>query len=207
MEIRNSSITNRNFQIGAGATANPAKHSVTFDGARLVSKENNANWLKAENNTETACIHLASGGVTMEARHNVKVSAVMDGAGGMTKTGSGTLALASGQLYAGATIVSNGTLVVASGADIAGPVVVADGGILSVADNATVFSSFTLKAGGLVAIPAYEGNSVDLFAVSGPITLEHDMYDHGSHLFIKNAQNGTRIVRYGRNPGVMIMLH
>ena len=206
MDVRNSVITNNNFTIGNNLGATPATHSVTFDNARLVSKQNDASWLKAASNTDTACFHLASGGLTMEARHNVTVSAVMDGAGGMTKTGSGTLTLAAKQLYTGATVVSNGTLVVASGADIAGPVVVADGGTLSVADSATVFGAFTLKAGGLVSIPAFEGHSVDLFAVSGPITFEHDMYDHGKRLFIKNAQDGTRIVRYGRNPGVMIML-
>ncbi len=149
---------------------------------------------------------LSGGGIFDTQSYSIAVPAVIYGDGGLTKTGSGILTLSGVNTYTGATVVSNGTLAVASGAVLAGPVVVADGGTLSVADNTTVFSSFTLKAGGLVAVSAYEGNFVDLFSVSGQVTLEHDMYNHGSRLFIKNAQNGTRIVRYGRNPGVMIML-
>ena len=207
MEIRNSAITNKNFQIGAGTTADPAKHSVTFDGATLVSKENNENWLKAASNTETACIHLASGGVTMEARHNVTVFAVMDGAGGMTKTGSGSLTLAAKQLYAGATVVSNGTLVVASGADIAGPVVIADGGTLSVTDSATVFGAFTLERGGRVDIPEYEGDYVNLFRVSGPVTLEETMPQRGDRLFVKPNADGSSTVRFGHIPALFFFVH
>ena len=207
MEIRNSAITNKNFQIGAGATADPAKHSVTFDGATLVSKENNENWLKAANNTETACIHLVSGGVTMEARHNVTVSAVMDGAGGMTKTGSGTLTLTSGQLYTGATIVSNGTLAVASGAALAGPVVVADDGTLSVADSSTTFPSFTLERGGRIAVPEYEGDYVNLFRVSGSVTLEETMPQRGDRLFVKPNADGSSTIRFGHTPALFFFVH
>ena len=207
MEIRNSSITNKNFQIGAGTTADPAKHSVTFDGAKLVSKENNANWLKAANNTETACIHLASGGVTMEARHNVTVSAVMDGEGGLVKTGTKFLTLAAKQLYTGDTIVSNGTLVVSDGVSVAGAVVVANGGSLSVADAATTLGSFTLEEGGLVDVSAWDGGDtpINLFHVSGPVTLHGNMASGSAALSVK-AVNGGFVVRYGRTLGTTVLI-
>ena len=193
---------------GTGVVAGKTVGGLTLDNGTLQARANKSPWIENRAATTTSpAVELLAGGGTIDTQgYNVSVPAVIYGDGGLTKTGSGTLTLSGANTYTGATVVSNGTLAVASGAALAGPVVVADGGTLSVADNATVFSSFTLKTGGLLSIPAYEGNFVDLFSVSGQVTLEHDMYNRGGRLFIKNAQNGTRIVRYGRNPGVMIML-
>jgi autotransporter-associated beta strand protein len=52
----------------------------------------------------------ADGGVTIDADQNITLNGVLDGDGGLTKTGAGTLLLSGANTYAGDTIVNAGVL-------------------------------------------------------------------------------------------------
>ncbi|MBR1608667.1 MAG: autotransporter-associated beta strand repeat-containing protein [Kiritimatiellae bacterium] len=211
MTIRNSVVTNNQFSVGNGLGADPDKYSISLDGARFVSKENNANWIRANANSDTACFHVGAGGVTLEARHAVTLSAVMDGTGGMTKTGNGTLTLATKQLYAGTTTVAAGTLVV--NGDMGGSVAVEAGATLSFGaeEEIAIDGDLDASAGTIAASAISVGESrsyVRVARCSGdislPATLPRD--EDGNTWIVRADKSGDNVLCWGQLKGTFIIL-
>ena len=194
---------------GTGVAAGKTVGGISLDNGTLQARANKSPWIenRAETSTSPAIELLSDGGVFDTQSYNVTVPAVIYGDGGLTKDGSGTLTLSGANTYTGATVVSNGTLVIASGASVAGPVVVKRGATLSVADSATVFSSFTLEEGGLIDVSAWDGGDKPLllFRVSGEVELKDTMKSAGIGLTMARSGSVTT-VRYGRLLGTTVLL-
>lgn len=214
MSFSNSIVSNNNVIVGAELGADPAKHSITFNNAILVSNENRDEWLVAHNNAETAVIHLTEGGVTMNARHNVGVKAVMDGVGSVRKTGSGTLKILTKQLYTGETGVIEGVLELARGISFAGDINVAEGATLSFAsgdDDSPVVKSLIIQEGASLSSRGIEipdgRNYVEVLTAKSDISLPAQKSDeYGNRFFVKQSSSGGSVLCYGRKPGFSIIV-
>ena len=103
----------RDITTGAGAG------SVSFNGGTLRALENNTGFLNVANAA------ILGGGLTVDTNgFDVTVVSPLGGAGGLTKSGSGTLALAGASNYGGNTLVSQGIL------SLANPVLDDDSGVV-----------------------------------------------------------------------------
>jgi hypothetical protein len=214
MSFSNSIVSNNNVIVGAGLGADPAKHSITFNNAILVSNENMAEWLVANNNAETSVIHLTEGGVTMNARHNVGVKAVMDGVGSVRKTGSGTLKILTKQLYTGETGVIEGVLELARGISFAGDINVAEGAVLSFASgdgDSPVVKSLIIQEGASLSSRGIEipdgRNYVEVLTAKSNISLPAQKSDeYGNSFFVKQSSSGGSVLCYGKKIGFFIIV-
>jgi autotransporter-associated beta strand protein len=108
--------------------------------------------------TGTQALTINSGGGTVEVTNpttNLTISGAIVGAGGLTKTGSGTLNLTNTtNTYAGGTIVNNGVLAVSGDGALGvgnGPVTVGPFGTLRYTGSDTTTRTFTLNSGTLEA--------------------------------------------------------
>lgn len=82
-----------------------------FNGGTLHARANSGNFLQA-----AVGITVKAGGAFINSEgHDITIGQTLgNGGGGLTKLGAGTLTLAGGSLYSGATVVSNGTLIVST---------------------------------------------------------------------------------------------
>ena len=174
-----------------------------FNGGVLKATANQAQYLSVLDGTynpsatalSSAEVEILAGGLTVDSNgFSIGISAALDGVGGLTKTGAGTLTLSGANTYAGLTTISRGTLVVigsvsgsvniANGATLAGngtvgSVAVAEGAILAPGTSPGTLSVGTL---GLLSsttlayeldTPGIVGSNVnDLISVSGNLTLD-----------------------------------
>jgi fibronectin-binding autotransporter adhesin len=97
----------------------------------------------------------ASGGTLNTNGNNVTHSTTINGSGGLTKSGSGTLTLQGTHGYAGTTTVSGGTLLL-GGTLTSSSVVVTSGGTL-MSSSGTVDGSLSVQSGGVLAPGASPG--------------------------------------------------
>ena len=158
--------------------------------------------------TNTPAVELLEGGGVLDSNgHTITAEAVFYGPGSLTKSGAGTLTLASANTFTGGMVVSNGTLRLAAGASLASGVTVKEGATFSVADPETVIPSFTLEEGGLVDVSAWNGSDtpLELFRVSGAVNLGDYMLQGGVGL-MAHPRAGVTVVMYGKKLGVSILL-
>ncbi len=165
---------------------------VNFNGTSVVALSNQAEFLPGLDTAET---EVQAGGILIDTTtFSIGIGAGLDGAGGLTKSGTGALTLSGANTYAGLTTISSGTLVVigsvsgslniANGATLAGSgtvgsVAVAEGAILAPGTGPGTLSVGTL---GLLssttlayelATPGIVGSNVnDLINVTGNLTLD-----------------------------------
>lgn len=165
---------------------------VNFNGTSVVALSDQAEFLPGLDTAET---EVQAGGILIDTTtFSIGIGAGLDGVGGLTKTGTGTLTLSGANTYAGLTTISSGTLAVigsvsgniniATGATLAGNGTV---GSVAVAEGATLApgtSPGTLSVGNLGLLSsttlAYEldtpgivGSNVnDLISVTGNLTLD-----------------------------------
>ena len=110
-----------------------------FDGGTLAARSNDGALLVS---MFTATI-LSGGAVIDTSGFAVGVPQSLDGGGGLTKTGSGTLTLSGNNSYGGGTMISAGTLSLGSAGAIGsrGPISFGGGVLQFTADNATDYSA------------------------------------------------------------------
>ena len=174
-----------NIGKGGGAVA-----TLDFNGGTLRARSNNPLFMQGLN----AVTVQAGGGVLDTTNINITINqALLDGGGGLTKRGTGTLTLTAANGYTGLTTVDEGTLAltgslagavsVSSGATLSGTGTVAgavnSGGTLApgfgAAGRLRLNSSYTQGAGGALALEvggATPGSGFDQVTAGGPATLD-----------------------------------
>ncbi|HTY88268.1 MAG TPA: autotransporter-associated beta strand repeat-containing protein [Candidatus Acidoferrum sp.] len=112
-----------------------------------VSCTNGTLGAKADWTSGSAPILLNSGTTVFQAAdaggtaHNMILSAAVTGAGGLKKTGAGTLTLSGTNTYSGSTLISNGTLALGASCLISSPfILIGDGAALDVSAQGGAFS-------------------------------------------------------------------
>jgi autotransporter-associated beta strand protein len=101
--------------------------TVNFNGGVLKAKRDEANFIE---NLDTA--NVESGGIKIDSNgFNVATSQALSGAGGLEKSGAGSLTLNGAHTYTGPTLVSAGTLTLALNSSITSAVTVANGAALA----------------------------------------------------------------------------
>jgi autotransporter-associated beta strand protein len=127
----------------------------------------NADWSSTMNMT----LGTTGGGVTIKAAdagnvaHNITLSGVLSGTGGLVKSGAGSLTLSGTNTYSGPTSVTAGTLVLGTFNSIndLGSLALADGSTLSLgfsSGSETVNSIFNLTTGSYVAAGTYTASTL-----------------------------------------------
>jgi len=160
----------------SSAGANASYQSYEFNGSTVTV--NGTAKSTISNSGANSAMHLAGGKSTTfnvnatgdASGDDLLVSAVLidgsgdrSGAGGLTKTGPGTMKMSGASIYTGGTVVSNGTLRV-TGSLASGSAVTVEGGTLG--GNGTIGGSVTVNSGELSP-----GASIDTLTVSGSLNL------------------------------------
>ncbi len=137
------SLTMRNAQINSGVTVN-LSGDVAFD--------------SANNGTATIAGNLGLGSATRtftvadgSAPTDMSVSGQITGSGGLTKAGTGTLALSGANGYSGGTTVSAGTLTAGHNTALGSGAASITGGTLAIADGFIIGNTITVGAGGILS--------------------------------------------------------
>lgn len=108
-------------------------------------------------------VSLGAGALTVGANNqSTAFGGRIQGAGGLSKTGTGTLTLSGANSYTGLTRLDNGTLLL--NGTLAGPVTVVGG---TLAGNGAISNAVVVQAGGTLS----PGASLGILTVTGPLTL------------------------------------
>jgi autotransporter-associated beta strand protein len=134
--------------------------ALDFNGGTLQAGANNANFVSGLNSAE-----VSSGGAVIDSQgYNITIPQNLNGSGGLTKLGSGTLYLTGTNDYTGTTLISGGTLIAD---DFHGPVTVASGGTFifnpAIVGTMVITNTLTLLPGS-TTIMRLTPNNDDQFA-------------------------------------------
>jgi autotransporter-associated beta strand protein/T5SS/PEP-CTERM-associated repeat protein len=131
--LNGGTVTTKKLEGGNGSA------TVNFNGGIVKAKQDDSNFIT---NLDTA--NLQGGGAAINSNgFNVGTSQAFTGTGGITKTGAGSLTLASTSSYSGATTVATGTLII--------------NGNISTSSLTTVDSGATLSGSGTVGAAVING--------------------------------------------------
>lgn len=192
---------------------------VNFNGGTLKAKESNADILPG---FSPATSEILAGGLKVDTNgFNTAIGTGLDGVGGLTKLGNGTLTLNGVSTYSGMTIISQGTLAlgaagslnpssivdVAAGATfdgsaVAGGITIPTGQTLRGNGN-TVATLTTVAAGGTLA----PGNSIGTLTFSGNLTLDGttNMEIDRTGAPISDEANASGTIDYGGTLNVTLL--
>ena len=119
--------------LGAGGLVGTTlTHSIFINNGFVLGDNQTWNWgsgpgpLTVNGNIDNGGYHFS-----LNVNQTITVGGTIDGAGDLTKTGTGTLTLNAANTYSGNTVVSNGTLTLGASGILASNVIVASGGTLT----------------------------------------------------------------------------
>ncbi|GAU86300.1 extracellular serine protease precursor [Bosea sp. BIWAKO-01] len=140
--------------------------TLNLDGGILRATRNEADYLSYQSGFTQ--LTLGANGVVFDSNgHDIAVSTILEGTGGLTKTGAGTLSLTGNNAYAGGTTVLGGKLAVGSDANLgaASGGLTLDGGTLLAGGFGTARAVTLGSAGGTIEVA-----SGQVFGHSGTIS-------------------------------------
>ena len=190
--------------------------TVTFDGAVFKPVGTPAaKFIDASPTGDPICPHiLTGGGIIIDAPegNTLEVSAMLQGDGGFTKRGLGTVIVSATNIFTGVTLVSEGTLELTG--RVAGAIEVKSGATLALAipdqSDVPLVASVTVDEGGSLSAVSQElpdgMRSVDVLRTSGSVVLPDIPNDEAGNCFFVSRRNGENVLRYGRKPGFTVIV-
>lgn len=188
VRFNNSTVTNLKFIVRSSSYSVNSPQYVSFDAARFVARGDSTQFIEKPTEYPNGRLEILAGGLTIDSNgHDITIPSATDffGAGGLTKTGAGTLTLASANTYTGTTTVEKGKLILSG--SVAGPISVAkdaeleftappaisqleltDGAKMAIAGLGTVIGSVTGYEQSIIDITA------DVWTMSTPIVTSPD---------------------------------
>ncbi len=176
------------YVIKGADDSNSSKNLVRANGGVIKALANESDFFKIGRNDGRVYVTLQSGGLKFDTNgFNIGIQNPLNGSGGLTKQGAGTLTLFGSQPYAGATQVNNGTLRISPNITLNGACNVAPGATFEVSPGGSLGGTCSVAGGGSLAangniggfwqLPALnlaDGSSVgvinlDPVAYSGPV--------------------------------------
>lgn len=190
--------------------------TVTFDGAVFKPVGTPAaKFIDASPTGDPLCPHILTGGgliIDAPEGNTLEVSAMLQGDGGFTKRGLGTVIVSATNIFTGVTLVSEGTLELTG--RVAGAIEVKSGATLALAipdqSDVPLVASVTVEEGGSLSTVSQElpegVRSVDVLRTSGSVVLPDIPNDEAGNCFFVSRRNGENVLRYGRKLGFTLMV-
>lgn len=190
--------------------------TVTFDGALFKPAGTPAAmFIDASPIGDEKCPHILTGGgliIDAPEGNTLEVSAMLQGDGGFTKRGLGTVIVSATNEFTGVTLVSEGTLELTG--RVAGAIEVKSGATLALAipdqSDVPLAASVTVEEGGSLSAVSQElpegVRSVDVLRTGESIVLPDIPNDEAGNCFFVSRRNGEYVLRYGRRLGFTVIV-
>ena len=158
-------ITTKHFEVNCDRPLNNAR----FNGSRLaLTGTSGDESLVTARNGDANWFTVGGNGLTIDTLGAASLQANLGGEGAVTKTGAGTLTVASNQTAAAAFNVAEGALALAGGVTMGRTLAVANGATLSLAGTAqATVSNVTFAAGSTLDVASYVPGVVPLAVATG----------------------------------------
>lgn len=190
--------------------------TVTFDGALFKPVGTPAaKFIDASPTGDPLCPHILTGGgliIDAPEGNTLEVSAMLQGDGGFTKRGLGTVIVSATNIFTGVTLVSEGMLELTG--RVAGAIEVKSGATLALVipdqSDVPLVASVTVEEGGSLSTVSQElpegVRSVDVLRTGESIVLPDIPNDEAGNRFFVSRRNGENVLRYGRKPGFIVIV-